>query len=181
MLVFTLRKSLILKDLAYTRSRFPIIDLGLFESPDTPFPKGPLLDAVYAGIMADGIRGATGAGSDIVPIGDRTSRIIRDALQGKDAAEALAAAAPILENDAGADQSAASIDNTVFIIAKTAHHWAARFVNRFIEQHWQVEDYETAWFCNPPHLRTVPGLSHFHVIVRPKPQPPQESLLFSPT
>ncbi len=42
-----------------------------------------------------------------------------------------------------------------------AHAWAARYVTKFVEAKWPTERFETAWFCNPPNLRTVPGLSHF--------------------
>lgn len=55
-------------------------------------------------------------------------------------------------------------------LAALAHKHAGRFINDYVVKNWNEEDWQTAWFCNPPHLRTVPGLSHFHVIARRKPK-----------
>ena len=46
-------------------------------------------------------------------------------------------------------------------LAERAHAWAGRFVQAYVRRVWDEAQWETAWFCNPPHLRTVPGLSHF--------------------
>ncbi|GAA6018962.1 hypothetical protein JCM11491_005695 [Sporobolomyces phaffii] len=42
-----------------------------------------------------------------------------------------------------------------------------REIAKFVQTRWPVHDgYETAWFANPPRLQSVPGLAHFHVMVR---------------
>lgn len=47
-------------------------------------------------------------------------------------------------------------------LAERAHAWAGRYVEEYVRSKWPPEEgWECAWFCNPPHLRTVPGLSHF--------------------
>jgi len=38
----------------------------------------------------------------------------------------------------------------------------------FVSREWDEEEYETAWFANPPRLQSVPGLAHFHVFARRK-------------
>ncbi|KAI3482210.1 hypothetical protein L1887_55181 [Cichorium endivia] len=46
-------------------------------------------------------------------------------------------------------------------LVSQAHAWASRHVTQYIEAKWPPSRFQTAWFCNPPSLRTVPGLSHF--------------------
>ncbi|KAK2465383.1 hypothetical protein APHAL10511_002737 [Amanita phalloides] len=41
-------------------------------------------------------------------------------------------------------------------------------VNLFIKRKWSEEEWETAWFVNPPRLQSVPELSHIHVFARRK-------------
>ncbi|GAA5886415.1 hypothetical protein JCM16303_002528 [Sporobolomyces ruberrimus] len=42
-----------------------------------------------------------------------------------------------------------------------------REIENFVRNEWKVkEGYETAWFANPPRLQSVPGLAHFHVMVK---------------
>ncbi|KDN39466.1 hypothetical protein K437DRAFT_11422 [Tilletiaria anomala UBC 951] len=60
-------------------------------------------------------------------------------------------------------------------LAERAQAWAGRHVDSFVRRTWPPDQgWQTAWFCNPPHLRTVPGLSHFHVIVRRQAAPHNE-------
>lgn len=66
----------------------------------------------------------------------------------------LAPAAPDAFGAPGSLESATSL-------AERAHAWAGRFVHAYVRRVWDEAQWETAWFCNPPHLRTVPGLSHF--------------------
>ncbi|CAO1638157.1 unnamed protein product [Sympodiomycopsis kandeliae] len=53
-------------------------------------------------------------------------------------------------------------------LAQSAHTWAGREITKYVQEKWPIDQWETAWFANPPHLRTVPGLSHLHVMVRRK-------------
>lgn len=116
------------------RCKRPIIHPGLFETADTPFPPGPEREALYAAILFDGIRGLTGAPDPPPKVqGFKTKEVLQRTMSDDDA-EAM---------------------------ATSAHAWAGRFLQRYVEQRWSQEQWETAWFCNPPHLRTVPGLSHF--------------------
>ncbi|KAJ7022716.1 hypothetical protein C8F04DRAFT_1137115 [Mycena alexandri] len=41
-------------------------------------------------------------------------------------------------------------------------------VNNFVKNRWIEEEWETAWFVNPPRLQSVPGLAHIHVFARHK-------------
>ncbi|WVW78067.1 hypothetical protein I302_100018 [Kwoniella bestiolae CBS 10118] len=41
-------------------------------------------------------------------------------------------------------------------------------VQKMVEALWDVRGFECLWFVNPPRLQSVPGLSHFHVLVRRK-------------
>jgi len=41
-------------------------------------------------------------------------------------------------------------------------------IDTFIRRRWNEEDWETAWFVNPPRLQSVPGLAHIHVFARYK-------------
>lgn len=129
--------SLLFSSLSHPRCKRPIIHPGLFETADTPFPPGPERDALYAAILSDGIRGLTGAeGSDPPPprvLGYKTKEVLQRSMSETEAEE----------------------------MATSAHAWAGRFLERYVERRWNREMWETAWFCNPPHLRTVPGLSHF--------------------
>ncbi|GAA5912658.1 uncharacterized protein JCM6883_005343 [Sporobolomyces salmoneus] len=45
-----------------------------------------------------------------------------------------------------------------------------REIEKFVRNRWRVEEgFQTAWFANPPRLQSVPGLAHFHVLVRTRP------------
>jgi len=39
-------------------------------------------------------------------------------------------------------------------------------VDEFVRRRWNEEEWETAWFVNPPRLQSVPGLAHIHVFAR---------------
>ncbi|KAJ6504602.1 hypothetical protein C8R47DRAFT_1102890 [Mycena vitilis] len=41
-------------------------------------------------------------------------------------------------------------------------------VHDFVRNRWVEEEWETAWFVNPPRLQSVPGLAHVHVFARHK-------------
>ncbi|KAJ7079744.1 hypothetical protein B0H15DRAFT_940699 [Mycena belliarum] len=41
-------------------------------------------------------------------------------------------------------------------------------VHNFVRSRWVEEEWETAWFVNPPRLQSVPGLAHVHVFARHK-------------
>ncbi|KAM0751835.1 hypothetical protein T439DRAFT_325025 [Meredithblackwellia eburnea MCA 4105] len=41
-------------------------------------------------------------------------------------------------------------------------------IEAFVKERWSENEWETAWFVNPPSLQSVRGLAHFHVLARPK-------------
>ncbi|KAJ7451648.1 hypothetical protein FB451DRAFT_1342713 [Mycena latifolia] len=41
-------------------------------------------------------------------------------------------------------------------------------VHNFVKKRWVEDEWETAWFVNPPRLQSVPGLAHIHVFARHK-------------
>ncbi|KAK4051624.1 hypothetical protein OIV83_002764 [Microbotryomycetes sp. JL201] len=41
-----------------------------------------------------------------------------------------------------------------------------REIDAFVRRTWSEDEFETLWFANPPTLQSVPGLAHFHVLVR---------------
>ncbi|EUC55428.1 phosphopantothenoylcysteine decarboxylase [Rhizoctonia solani AG-3 Rhs1AP] len=41
-------------------------------------------------------------------------------------------------------------------------------VRTYVENKWPAEEYEVAWFVNPPRLQSIPGLAHLHVFARKK-------------
>jgi len=45
---------------------------------------------------------------------------------------------------------------------------AAREICTFVTDNWTPQEWETAWFMNPPRLQSVPGLAHIHVFARKK-------------
>ncbi|KAF9525517.1 hypothetical protein CPB83DRAFT_545845 [Crepidotus variabilis] len=45
---------------------------------------------------------------------------------------------------------------------------AGREVHRYVKNRWLEDEWETAWFVNPPRLQSVPGLAHVHVFARRK-------------
>ncbi|KAG9004612.1 hypothetical protein FRB94_002221 [Tulasnella sp. JGI-2019a] len=49
-------------------------------------------------------------------------------------------------------------------MVKRAHHECAQFVLN----NWPPEEFEVAWFVNPPRLQSIPGLAHGHVFARKK-------------
>jgi hypothetical protein len=123
----------------------PILDMALFSARDTPFPKGPIREAVFAAITYDGIRGLTGNSKQIQPLGYKTRNFL------KDSSETLAW---IKENNDGIQ----SQEEQICDLAEKAQTWAGRFIDHFVKKQWPEEEWETAYFCNPPHLRTVPGM-----------------------
>ncbi|KAF5360629.1 hypothetical protein D9756_004612 [Leucocoprinus leucothites] len=45
---------------------------------------------------------------------------------------------------------------------------AGREVHEFVRRRWNENQWETAWFVNPPRLQSVPGLAHIHVFAKRK-------------
>ncbi|KAK7469023.1 hypothetical protein VKT23_003517 [Stygiomarasmius scandens] len=41
-------------------------------------------------------------------------------------------------------------------------------VHEFVKRRWNEDEWETAWFVNPPRLQSVPGLAHIHVFAKKK-------------
>lgn len=41
-------------------------------------------------------------------------------------------------------------------------------VHGFVRSKWPEDEWETAWFVNPPRLQSVRGLAHIHVFARRK-------------
>ncbi|KAG8681828.1 hypothetical protein FRC08_015371 [Ceratobasidium sp. 394] len=39
-------------------------------------------------------------------------------------------------------------------------------VRAYVEAKWPAEEYEVAWFVNPPRLQSIPGLAHLHVFAK---------------
>ncbi|KAF9468636.1 hypothetical protein BDZ94DRAFT_1287112 [Collybia nuda] len=45
---------------------------------------------------------------------------------------------------------------------------AGQEVHNFVRRRWSEDEWETAWFVNPPRLQSVPGLAHIHVFASRK-------------
>lgn len=43
-----------------------------------------------------------------------------------------------------------------------------REVDQFVRNRWVENEWETAYFINPPRLQSIPDLSHIHVFARKK-------------
>lgn len=131
------------------RCKYPIIHPGLFQTPDTPFPPGLLRETAYKGVITDGTRGVTGNDDHVLTIGDRTQNIFQEidlsSCNEQDIDAIVKGVSPVKNY------------NKALSLAYASHKWAGRFAQKFIEVFWNPDQYETAWFCNPPHLRTVPG------------------------
>ncbi|KXN81752.1 hypothetical protein AN958_03769 [Leucoagaricus sp. SymC.cos] len=41
-------------------------------------------------------------------------------------------------------------------------------VHEFVKKRWNEDEWETAWFVNPPRLQSVPGLAHIHIFAKQK-------------
>ena len=122
-------------------SKLPILHPALFQTPDTPFDDPDLTLRLFDAVTSDGVRGLTGQQGNEIPTvyGPNTYQLLQQ------------------------DGTDITTEN-----ASKAQWWAGRHIRTYIHARWHPDHYETAWFCNPPNLRTVPGLSHFHVIVRCK-------------
>lgn len=46
-------------------------------------------------------------------------------------------------------------------------------VHDFVRSRWPEDEWETAWFVNPPRLQSVRGLAHIHVFARRKERNPE--------
>ncbi|SPO29391.1 uncharacterized protein UTRI_04880_B [Ustilago trichophora] len=130
-------------------SKLPILHPSLFETSDTPFDE-EVRGELYNCVTGDGIRGFTG----FTPHSPTNPTY---QWQNGEIAEILGSysQSKLAEEPKGRNKTL-----TRELIAK-AHSWAARHVTEYIEKTWSTEKFQTAWFCNPPNLRTVPGLSHF--------------------
>ncbi|KAJ1034817.1 hypothetical protein NDA13_001071 [Ustilago tritici] len=139
-------------------SKLPILHPSLFSTPDTPFPE-PLREELYNCVTGDGIRGFTGfiPTSPTNPTCNWGGRQIPEILGSYSQAKL-----------AEQYQTQGLAGRLTREEISKAHNWASKHVTEYIKKVWPEEKFETAWFCNPPLLRTVPGLSHFHVVVREK-------------
>ncbi|KAK7690283.1 hypothetical protein QCA50_006938 [Cerrena zonata] len=41
-------------------------------------------------------------------------------------------------------------------------------ISTFVKRRWNEDEWETAWFVNPPRLQSIPGLAHAHVFAKYK-------------
>ncbi|TKY89693.1 hypothetical protein EX895_001478 [Sporisorium graminicola] len=140
-------------------SKLPILHPSLFSTPDTPFDES-MREELYSCVTGDGIRGFTG----FVPA-DHPTYVSWSGADKPRVVEILGSYSQAKLAAQDADAQAPKHVLTKERISQ-AHAWASRHVTRYIEAQWPSDRFVTAWFCNPPALRTVPGLSHFHVIVR---------------
>lgn len=124
-------------------SKSPMLHPLLFQSDDTPFDAGERAE-IYEAVVEDGVRGLTGNPSGLHVLGMNTVKILKDK--------------PSVAVGQKDDDAASSK-------AERAHWWAGRHVRAYVLKRWPEDQWETAWFCNPPHLRTVPGLSHFQYVL----------------
>ncbi|SPO47151.1 uncharacterized protein PSANT_04838 [Moesziomyces antarcticus] len=131
-------------------SKLPILHPSLFT--DSPFEEA-LRDELYDCVTGDGIRGFTGfvPNTPTNPTYTWGSKEIPEVLGSHSQAK--------LHNQPPAGRLTREL-------VSQAHAWASRHVTQYIEAKWPPSRFQTAWFCNPPSLRTVPGLSHFHVVVK---------------
>lgn len=122
----------------------PILDMLLFSAKDTPFPKGPIREAIFEAINFDGIRGLTGGSKKFQQYGFKTRNFLRES------SEAMEWMKETYSDDKSEEEQ-------VCDLAEKAQTWAGRFIDAFVKKRWPEDAWETAYFCNPPHLRTVPG------------------------
>ncbi|CEH16465.1 Protein of unknown function DUF3605 [Ceraceosorus bombacis] len=122
-------------------SRKEIYTRSLFFAPNPPWQQDESFKGqLWSAIVKDGIRGHTGSSSNSNSTkytGWRTLEHLQESLA------LTATPAEIRE------------------LAESAQSWTGREVSKYVKRTWDEEQWETNWFCNPPHLRTVPGLSHF--------------------
>lgn len=140
-------------------SKLPILHPSLFSTADTPFDES-IREELYNCVTGDGIRGFTG----FIPEGPTYP----SAKCQTQIPEILGSYSQSKLNEQQRQPDADVKLGLSKQLISQAHAWASRYVNHYIQHTWPTETFVTAWFCNPPALRTVPGLSHFHVIVRQK-------------
>lgn len=128
-------------------SKLPILHPSLFTTDDSPFDEA-LRDELYDCVTGDGIRGFTGfvPTTPTNPTYTWREKLIPEVLGSHSQAK--------LHNQAPGGRLSKEL-------VSQAHAWASRHVTQYIEAKWPPSRFQTAWFCNPPSLRTVPGLSHF--------------------
>ena len=143
-------------------SKLPILHPSLFSTADTPFDTG-VREELYNCVTGDGIRGFTG----FTPTSDSSPTY---KWQGKTIPEVLGSYSQSKLAELAETQRGDETGLTKEKIAQ-AHAWASRHVIQYIEKTWPTDKFQTAWFCNPPNLRTVPGLSHFQYVHPPSPFP----------
>lgn len=139
--------------------KLPIIHRSLFDDTSfldhvrqrgDPVAGGDLVEQLYDCVTGDGGRGFTG----FVPSGPTYT-----AVDGSSIPEVNGNVTRSILTDpaSGVTPETASL----------AHHHAGRHIRQYITAKWPPQEYLTAWFCNPPGLRTVPGLSHFQYVTLP--------------
>jgi len=50
-------------------------------------------------------------------------------------------------------------------------------VHGFVQSNWPEDEWETAWFVNPPKLQSVRGLAHIHVFARRRTEEERKNLI----
>lgn len=152
----------------------PIVHPALFaESPinpgdEVPYPPTPEVARVlhqdrssaYAAVGSDGVRGLSGweHPSPDTPAHDR---------QVVGIATLAYAQSVVNTNQKYASLAAEDREPAARSLANQLQAWAGRHIQAMVHAKFPPEEYQCAWFCNPPHLRTVPGLSHFQYVMAP--------------
>lgn len=136
-------------------SKLPILHRSLFSTADTPFPEH-LREELYNCVTGDGIRGFTG----FIPSSNTNPTY---SFKGEEIPEVFGSysQAKLAQRTKQSEQLGQAERGLTREMVSQAHNWASRQVIQYIKKLWPEEKFETAWFCNPPALRTVPGLSHF--------------------
>ncbi|KAN0060553.1 hypothetical protein ACQY0O_007014 [Thecaphora frezii] len=131
-------------------SKLPILHAELFADPSCPFAPSEA-KAIYTCILHDGVRGFTGLEAGEAP-----------GVYGnlEDGSTSLGLRCST-ESPLGSGRPRGGAQGVTLQQSREGQRWAAKEITGFVRRRWPEEAWETAFFCNPPHLRTVPGLSHF--------------------
>lgn len=151
----------------------PIVHPALFaEYPPDPerevsYSPPPAVTAVlsrdrknaYAAVSHDGVRGLTGWEMADPELGMPEGKRHIVGMSTLDYTQKVVAASPEHQNSSQSESDQAARE-----LAGQLQAWAARHVEAMVRDNFPPDKYQSAWFCNPPHLRTVPGLSHFQYV-----------------
>ncbi|PWN51473.1 hypothetical protein IE53DRAFT_313880 [Violaceomyces palustris] len=136
-------------------SKLAILHPNLFKTNDTPFQGDLLRQVLFEMVAREGARGLTGFEDDEATriygtrpewIPERWRSILEQKHGGKEG-----------EHDDEIRTLFQLKDQEVLRLTLQAHIWASRYMRSYVESIWSSDRFQTAWFCNPPHLRTVPG------------------------